>query len=297
MPVTYAINELLDKRAVDVTGSATKYQRTYQVKCSERISEVTATTYVLDNLYGYGDPHPDNSAATVENVKVEDEASDGLSFLFTFTWSTGRQSTISYNNPLGRAPELNWDMETVMESIDRDYSSTPKIIKASNGQDFQPLPSREAGYIKLTYTINKSLSFFTGTLLPLFASKGYVVNSASFTIDGISVPQYYCLLGFSAQKQTEGSTTFYRITYTLKFRAGLPGYESDGWRERYLDKGNYNLTSSAGDTGPILDAFGNIVSFAWPLDGTGQQKTHATDTPAILGPFSLYPEVSFSGLF
>ncbi len=274
--------------------------RVYLDEVDQRISEADERAWVTSTAGGHpglaiGAAHPDDSYAILTSVDCENDSGDGKSWKITATFSVPDYGSLS-PDPLSRPVEVNWTTSVSTEPFFKDMSGTPKEIVNSAGLPFDALPTRDVAYPVVKFVRNETVSFFRTTVVPLMGSYGFVVNSGSFTIDGISVGAKRARLRVeSADRQTEGATTFYRVTYVVELRNGPPGYESDGWREYYLDRGHYQLAGD-GTIEPIRDADGQIVQEAYPLDGSGHAQAHPDDAPAELGPFLPYSEVSFSAL-
>lgn len=312
MSTTYTFQEIMDQRSAKGSQSDVTLRRVYQLITTDsgtgrpvRIDEAAAYAYIIAPVspgpgagFPIGSSHPSSSAAKLTSIDLQDAAADGCQWEATLEWRTGLSgSAVPNPDPLSRTPEVVWSQSPQSVEIFKDFSTTPQLIQPSSGEQFETLPTRDQGFLSVEYTRNESTSFFRGTVLPLMAYD-LVVNSASFTIDGVTIPALYARLSIrNAQKTTEGSTTFYRVTYHIEFRQGNdPANYADGWRERYLDRGYYTLGASPAELIPIYDKDGQIVTSPWPLNGSGFQMPNSTDAPAVLGPYKLNPEVSFSAL-
>lgn len=306
MPI-YSWNEKKDERSVTRTQGQRVLQRVYLLEVDQRITEAEADAYVRDTGSGYpglaiGTPYPDlgGLGAILTNVQVEDDASDGRSWKVTAQWSSPAAGGLG-EDPFSRPVEFEWTTDTSTEEVFMDYSTPEKEIVNTAGLPFDSLPQRDVAYVQVQMTRNETETFFRSTLLPLMGFYGYVVNTDSFTIDGVAVgPLKARLLIRSATRTTEGTVTYYRVTYVVQLRNGLSGYESDGWRERYLSRGHYCLGDSGGAFSdpphPARDADGQIIEEAVPLDANGFYLGDPTAAPAVVGPFKLYKEVAFAGL-
>lgn len=301
MPTTYTLQEKMDQRQVTQTATGRKYVRAYHVITSARVTDndirnwlmVTAST-PAPAPFTIGENHPDDSTAKLTTIDISDQAENGMVWAVSITWETPTLSGSISDDPLSRPRQISWAQEGETEEFARDFSSTPLFIQNSAGDPFDNNPSRERGYLTCTYVRNETTSHFLTVILPLMAYD-YVVNSASFTLGTATIPALYARLSIKdAEEITEGATTYYRVTYFFAFRQGRQGYTSDGWRERYLDRGFYENIS--GVKTAIYDADGQIVEKPYPLDGSGGAAALPTTAPAILGPFKLYPEVLFSTL-
>lgn len=302
---TYDFNEKIDQRSVTRTQGQRVLQRVYQLEVSERITEAEADAYVRDTGTGYpglaiGSAYPDlgGDGAILTSVVVEDDAIDGRSWKVTAQWSSPSSGGLG-DDPFSRPAEFEWSSDRGTENVFTDYAGDEIVNTA--GFPFDSLPQREVAYVQVQMTRNETTTFFRSTVLPLMGFFGYAVNTDSFTIDGVSIGALKArLLIRSASKITEGTVTFYRVTYVVQLRNGLPGYESDGWRERYQSRGHYCLGDSGGAFAdpphPARDADGQIIEEAVPLDASGFYLGDPTDAPAVVGPFQLYKEVAFASL-
>lgn len=284
--------------AKGVQGGRT-FTRIYQLTSDVRASEAEAYEYVtVTEGLDIGAAHPDAAGAgtVIVDIDVQDEADDGLQWVVTIEWGVPRSGSLS-PNPLTRAPVIDWQQESETERFMKDYSLTPKDVRNSAGETFDPLPERDKARVSLTYQRNEEPDFFKRTVLPLMAYE-FVVNDDWFEIDGVEIPPLFARLEIRrAPKVTEGAIEYYAVEYFLKFKGGMSGYEDDGWRERYLDRGHYEIPpASPNSWRPIRDEDGQIVQEPWPLDGAGAAKPNPDDPPAVLAPFIAYPEVDFSVL-
>lgn len=304
---TFEFNERIDQRSVRASQSRRVFTRVYQLETSERVTEADAYAWITDPAPGYGQmvigsAYPDigGDGTVLTSIEVEDEAADGKSWKVTAEWSSPTSGGLSAN-PLDRPAEITWSSETETQDIFRDYSSPPKEIVNTAGFPFDTLPQREVAYTQVQCTRNETVSFFRSTVLVLMGYYGFVVNSDAFTIDGVSIPMLKARLHVrSAERITEGLVTYYRVSYVIQIRDGQAGYESDGWRERYLSRGHYCLGDASGPfpdpPHPARDADGQIIEEAVPLDADGFYLGDPLGTPAVVGPFRLYREVSFAAL-
>lgn len=305
MPVTYEFSEKKDQRSAKGIESGVSYKRVYQLITSERVSEAVAYHFVVDpdpagEGLDIGTQHPDDPQAQIQSVSIDDDAIDGLQWLVTIEYSVPEDGEV-VTNPVARPPDIQWLQPVQSEPIELDFSDTPRPIVASNGLPFDQFPQRDAGYIACSYTKNLSESDFRNVLLPLMGY-GLIVNSDEFTIDGVDIPALYARLEIrSADRAIENGVTFYRVVFYLQFREGLRGSVSDGWRERYLNRGYYEIIDSGGKLQKIRDSDGEIVQDPWPLDEDGLRLATVTATPSTAPGasdpgFSLYKEVDFAPL-
>lgn len=301
---TYEFKEKLDQRSAHRSQGQIAFTRVYQLEVSSRITEADANAYVSNAAIGFpglviGSAYPDLNGlgAILSSCACEDDAEDGRSWKVTAQWTTPGSGGLS-GNPLTRPPEFVWSSETSTEEVFKDHSDPPLEIVNTAGLPFDNAPSRDVAFVQVQMTRNETTAFFRSTVLPLMGFYGFVVNSDSFSIDGVAVAALKGrLLIRSADKITEGGTTYYRVVYAIQLRSGLPGYEADGWRERYLSRGHYCLGDSGGAFSdpphPARDADGQIIEEPVPLDASGFYLGSTTGTPAVVGPRKLYKEVSF----
>jgi hypothetical protein len=296
---TFDFNEKRNQRGSVTSESGTDYTRVYQCITDVRATEVEVRDHVIvTEGFTVGSAHPDDPDAFLKEISLTDEADDGLQWLITIEWKTpGANVAIFDPNPLTRPPEYEWAQNPEIVAIFKDFTTpTPLEVKNSAGQRFEELPQREKGTLSVTVVRNETTVFFRTTVLPLMAYD-FVVNSAGFNVDAVAIPALYARLAIrSAPRITEGTFTYYRVTYEIQFRTGHPGFAADGWRERYLDRGYEEFDSGPDTLVPIRDGDGQPVSKPWPLDGAGNAMTNSTDAPAVLGPYKLYPEVAFAPL-
>ena len=301
MPTTYTMNPKMTGVSARVERNAITYTKEYIVTASERVEApalvdwiTTTSPYTTDFVIGT------SALSGATNAKLNDwnvePLGDGRTkWRVVATYSTIRGSGATSTNPFSRPVDIQYGSQIFSAPIFKDYSATPQEIVNTAGSPFDELPQAERALLTLTYTRNETVSFFTTTVLPAIANYGVVVNSASFTCAGVTWPALYAKLSIpSSTFIIEGSTSYYRTSYQFVFREGQPGYASDGWRERYLSRGYFELIPPENADWPIRDVDGQIVSKPWPLDASGAALPTRTSAPAVCGPFSLYKEIAFS---
>lgn len=297
---TWEFQEKMGLRSAKGAQGSRTFSRVYQLRSTDgRASEAEAYEYVTVNEgLDIGAAHPDAAGAgtVIVGLDIQDEADDGRQWNVAVEWSVPRTGSLS-PNPLTRPPVIEWQVDAETERFLMDYALTPKNVRNSAGETFDPLPERDKARLSLSYQRNEEPEFFKRTLFPLMAYE-FVVNDDWFTIDGVEVPPYFARLEIRrAPKVIEGAIEYYAVEYFLKIRAGMSGYEDQGWRELYLDRGHYEIPpASPNSWRPIRDEDGQIVQEPWPLDGSGGAKPNPDDPPAVLPPFIAYPEVDFSDL-
>jgi hypothetical protein len=223
------------------------------------------------------------AALTSIDVDLHGNGDRQFEVLCEFDTTTG----LSQDNPLDAPWGYNYTYQESTENyfIDRsdpngDTGTTNKPVVNSAGDAFQQFMTRENGMLAITITRN--VSSYSPAALDVYK---HTVNMAAVTIDGT---QYAIgtlkLSPITATKNTvtlQDMTvvTYYAETLTLKAR-------HEGWNQTVLDVGfNTLVGSKANNTQklqPIMDANGNPITKPWPLDGTGNAKPNATDTPANL---------------
>jgi len=111
-----------------------------------------------------------------------------------------------------------------------------------------------------------------------------MVNSASFTLNGLSIPARWALLTVHFESKEYQGSTYYELHYNFQIKRGE-------WRTKTPQYGFYQIV--AGERKEILDANGKPVKKPWPLNSDGTKKTNPDDAPYILEEM-IFPEYSFA---
>lgn len=192
----------------------------------------------------------------------------------------------------GRLPIIRWGTQSEQVALGpKDFTTgTPLDVKNTAGQPFDPPLVTQILLPYVEVTLWKTQASFNTDVVPLFARGRPVVNSAAFSIDGVSFGIRQLRLSVSsADKEYEGAATYYRVTYRFDVN-------SDTWDLKPASYGYYEWDSGTSKMKPIVDAEGNPVSVPWPLDSSGVKIANPVTTSAAIMNFKPYPIVSFSVL-
>ena len=187
-----------------------------------------------------------------------------------------------------RTPIIVWGTQLESRPLIKDFTTpTAKTVVNSAGQPFDPPPTTLVGVPYVEVTVWRPASAFASTVVPLIAQCP-IVNSASFTIDGVAFGARKLLATVErAEKEIEGTNTNYRVTYRFLIN-------DDTWDLKLLSYGYYEKVS--GEWQPILDTEGSLVTRPYPLTLSGTKQTDPSTSGAEMT-FLPYRVVSFSGLF
>ncbi len=280
------VNEIGAKGLADGDINEERASRFFLVRSSTPIDAVAAAT--ASGIPDYFDPHPSNSAYLLKNKRGRAVSEDSG----RYAWEIQLDYSNRIIHPLDMPAQIEWDFSEASEAYFLDWSTPdPKPVKNSAGQNFEALPERESGVIVCHITKNVATDFDTS----LFLSARENVNSAGFTVDGVSLDVHQAK--FSGANVTPPALSagewFRTVKMTLKFK--------QSWDDVFNDEGYQQLAS---DGINLVDCYTNAtdpnnkpekVVKPWPLDGTGHKKANATDTPEPLT-FKPYEELDFADL-
>jgi len=208
--------------------------------------------------------------------------------LVTVRYRTPSNTRTQTGAPGDRSPIITWGTQLESRTFIDDYSDPPKQYVNTAGQPFDPPPTTLVGVPYIEVTVWKTSSQFTGTVVPLI-SQCPIVNSASFTIDGVAFGARKLLATVErAEKEFEDTETYYRVSYRFLVN-------NDNWDLKLRSYGYYEKDIS-GKWKPILDTEGSLVTRPFPLDPDGAAASDAS-SPGAQMTFRPYRVVSFTGLF
>jgi hypothetical protein len=202
------------------------------------------------------------------------------------------------NQPWLMRPEIEWDfVEKSNNAKVVDLNGKPYLNSAR--QPFQPPYSGENAYPVLVLTRNER-----DVSQDLINSYAYAVNSDVFLG---APPETAQILPFRAVEEYQGDTSFFRITYRVRFQNER---NKDGtiktWQPRVLDCGLCELMPFnvlgipfRGEPVPIFGPGGVAVAHPRLLDGKGGKKLPDPQT-GVIDPvyidFVDYPKKPFAAL-
>jgi len=197
----------------------------------------------------------------------------------TVQYSTDqKKASQSIENPLDRPVEIQWGGAERVEAYFIDTDGTAVVNTAK--QLFEQLPERESGELEAVWIENRASFNVTQAY-----QYQHVLNSASFTFDGVSIPALAAKMGIiNAQKLTENDVTYYRVSIPMKFRD--PSKPERSWQQVYESRGSEDINGQK----KLVDG---VEVASWPLDAGGAFLANRSDAPAQLT-FATYEAKSFS---
>lgn len=268
--------------SASVTENGRKYEAEFLVKTSSAADNeaiVRAGIAVSPYYIVIGRVHGTDATTYISNISISEYGEDNKMWKVAVTWTTPPPGGGQPNeNPLSRPAQIRWYTETHSVPFFKDLLS--KQVVNSSGESFEQLPEKEKSELSVSITRNEASPNFSALL-----TYSDAVNSDTFTVDGVSIPAGYAKMSITeCNKTIENGTTFYQITYVLRFR-------SEGWLVRIADMGYTEIVS--GNRKPIIDNRGMEVRRPWPLNGAGGKITSPTGTPSELF-FKAYTELPFA---
>ena len=243
-----------------------------------------------------GDVHPDMPGLYVSSVgPVTAINRDPSRRAFEGVVEYSNEGGTIQGSPLSLPPDIKWDFsDDAMAPYRYDFDPDgSKLVQTSSHEPLAEL-QRPQGTTMVSYSINLTPSAvpldkiirYTNYCPDDVTSESFpVMNSDSFTIDGVSIAQYQARFRGAnvSGVQVSDGIQYRTVTYLLAIR--------HSWLDRVLDYGYKALNANGtpvdiGDLSvdPGQPAKGNVSP--WPLDGTGHKKPKQTDAPATL---TFYP--------
>lgn len=221
----------------------------------------------VTSIPAYGSAHPTDATCVVKSRVAQPISDDPFNFLVRVTFETIKgNASEEIQDPLERPWEYSVTADESTEDYFRDVDGNPLVNSA--GQPLRQLLQRDNSTLVINLVYNYA-SFLPSVSEPYKNT----LNAAEIIIKGETYPARKLKMSpITMQEVTEGSTTFYRVTYRIK-------YSSDGWDQVYEDRGDCFLSS--GKLVPIHQQDGiQVPPEGWPLDGSGGMQTNANDPPS-----------------
>lgn len=290
MAVT-ASSELRETGKATSTPTSREYVRVLMIDVNDRSDDaVTVETWLDANGFTFGSAHGSYAAATLyqrDITRVGDVSS--FHWRVELTYRTEDVNFPTDTNPLTRDPVVRWGTMVETRTLSKDYTATPKFFVNTAGAPYENPPQALFATWELSYTRNEANlnDIFDMVQQDTTHGNSAFVNSATFTIDGQSIGVRKALMWVeSAVKMTEGSTTYYQITYRFLFKIGAT------WRPSIAQYG-YIYKDGSGNYYDVPTYNGAPVSRPWPLDANGnKQATFLTDPAEV--EYIMYKEITFA---
>lgn len=149
--------------------------------------------------------------------------------------------------PLGKPSEMRWDFVVGSEPVEEDVHGQA-IVNAA-GEPFDPAPMEN--YADPRLTIVRYRRSFDVQLAIAYSGRRGCTNSDPFMG---SRPGQAKLLPISGDQLREGKATYWRESYVIEFREGLPKTADGGgperaWWLRVLNQGHSQILGTWGEKG------------------------------------------------
>ncbi len=195
------------------------------------------------------------------------------------------------DQPLLMLPEIETSFETYQEVVWYVYNATTKALepcKASNGQVFDPPPTRDRSRLNLTITRNEDIS--TPVLATAVAYQD-AVNSDYWWGLAPGTWKVQAITVHRETKQLSNGSIFPYLRVSYKFQA------RQTWDTQLLDAGTY-YKNDLGGAPPVVQKIRFLTTdghpTTGPLDGHGNKLAEGA-TPVFLT-FRFYPRLPFGNL-
>lgn len=224
-----------------------------------------------------GDPHPSDAGAYAIRSNARQDATR-LIWLITVTYSSEREIA---PNPLDDPAVITWNGEPFQRPLVVDKDG--KAVLNSAGDYFDPPIMRDDS--RQLVNVVKNVGAVPGWILDYHD----VVNSDTFTVDGVSVsPGKGKIKWIPIGEWQERNEIAYRV---LTIQIHL---DKRGWNFKPLDQGyRYILASIPTQRIRMPDANGASLTSPGLLNGTGQQLANPSPDNAVFLDFEGYDEVPF----
>lgn len=265
----------------DETDGSREYERVFTLYSNDPLeSAVAVRTYT--GLPLPGEPYPDDAAAYVTNRSARRPDNSRLIWEVTVSYAFQVEEP---EDPLNMAAVIRWSSGLYERAVYKDRNGD--AICNSAGDFFDP-PSM-AEFPVFTVNVQKNLTAVPTAILSYIGA----VNSAEFTVDGVSIPANKArIVGLEVgEKKVEQDVQFRTVTFSMEVR-------DEEWKHERLDEGL--RIKDAGVLKDILveDEDGNKerASSPLPLDGAGARLSDPTPTTVKFREFDIYPQLDFNSL-
>lgn len=286
------VREKFDRRRSSLRDGKRVHTHVYLV-VTDDVADGTAAALTADDgtnaVPAYRSAHATNPALLALSIDAEPVANTPFHFDVTVEFSAPASNIHQDEDPLGRPPEVVWGGEEVTEPYFEDTAGNAVVNSAQ--QPFEQYRERESGKTVITVTRNEAA--FDAVVA---AGYRHTLNDDDVTIDGTTYPAGTLKMSpIAAQKATEvwfdagveTTTTYYRVTYTVK-------HDAAGWYDTLLDVGFQELVG--GQYRDIKGANNLIVTRPYPLDGSGARNAVPDPDPHPTVTFEPYAEADWSPL-
>lgn len=268
----------------DGKKGAREYEELYRVITNDPDASALAVRVAVPVVVG--DFYSDDPAArcTGRTAKRHEDSREVWEVTVTYAYEPGDEEEED-DNPLARPALIRWTAAQYTKPVIKDRNGNAVVNSA--GDYFDPPPEIEDVRWQVTAQVNWAT--VPSSIL------GYAgrVNSAAFTIDGVTVGAGQArLAGLDiSEVQYENDVTYRTVTAVYELR-------NEGFDLEVLDQG-FRIKDGA-DLKDILieDEDGNMSRPTSPvlLNGSGGKLSNPTPANAVYETFEVLSQVSFVGL-
>lgn len=281
------------KSLIGLTGTASGTVFTEKWTYRVKMTSATDTPWTVMTTGGfptYLQQHGDNPLMTRRDLTCKKDAKTKWYYIVDVDWSsatlTQEERDRETEDPTDRPAQVDWSSRDEIEAIYSDIDGLATVNSA--GDYYDPPLERVVGC--WTASVKKNVASVPASILD-YAN---AVNDASFTLDGITIPQgaaRIASIGVPSEMEENG-VEYRQFSYTLEFKAPHPiDYTqcfdpSDGspvdpepWDDVILDQGLREIVSDG--VAQITDDEGNFVNSPVLLDGSGGRLADPTPANAV----------------
>ena len=247
------------------------------------------TTFVVPNKVDRSTSFSDVGARVVEIRPREDGENPYVWEVEVNYDSNCGDEDLGLENPLLRAPVIEWDWEEIEAPLTQDLDGNSILNSAYC--PFNPPPTYPTAFPMLKIERNEPV--WDDATWEANADFAYTVNLDTFY--GF-YPGQARMKPIKAVPQTENNQDFYRVTYIIQFRTPINGDVGTAWHFKPLDQGVLQLNTDGTKIVPIRDdTSGAYVTSPKLLNGLGRVLDPTISSPVFLD-FEIYEGAFFGAL-
>ncbi len=273
---------------VDRRRGVRRYTRVFRVVTSTPYDEgsvVLAYGPGIGSVYG-----PTDMFAFCRRRKATNESFSKRIWIATYLYSTEFEPQ---EDPLQDPAEISWDTESWQKAIVCDINA--KAITNSAGAPLgDPVPTIDAS--RLTVTVRKNVATPPAWILDW----SDCINSAAFTIDGLTVPAECAKIHRVSISgvQTRNDIMYRVLTLAIAIRpSNIVLVDEEAWMLSLVDAGWEQIAAAAPtERIPMYRKDGTALVKEHPLDGLGFQLDDPSPDNYVARHFDVYEKKNFGAL-
>lgn len=248
----------------------------------------------------YVTEHPTLPSLVCHNLSITQDTSGPLLWNATATFSSRPVSESQANqteasDPLARRATFTWSSTQYQQAIARDINGRAVVNSAGDPYD----PPVEIQRSRAVCTIQKNVVQIPGWILDYENA----VNSDTFVIDGLTIPQYACRLSGIGLSEIKREKIAIGIEFTYRVFSCKLEFNRDLWHPlKVLDLGYRQRDVTDGSGARRIPIYEDGTSSSRPvttprlLNGSGYVLSNPSTTTARFNDFSVYPLKPFNAV-